>query len=340
MCGTFLKECTPSSRYSWITANSKKDLRFEFERIYFENLVISNPIIDFLYSRIVQSWFVSIPLLDLTGAKHFQATILVGEMRVVLIRISNRARNRVCTSHTQCVTICDIFDGHKMSQFRICDIGHMLWIFVSFSSKTHLVTFWSQMVIHFKCDWVRKHVDDSQSFVHAPLACSQGDRNDPQYHKTKQHWYNLFLILFSKKMVLTKCNRQNIPERGLCFCCLFEIRIGTAQNQPTWFKMDGRRAVRQWWHRRRTSHCVRLSRSLSEKTKQSTGRRANARGRLPQTMVETSCCLDLVVPVWLIHEWVMSHSRVGYRVCRVMSKLHVWRCIHSRENTLVAPNMT
>jgi len=42
-------------------------------------------------------------------------------MKVVLIQISNRNRNRVCTSHIQYVKTCDICGGHKMSQIRSCD---------------------------------------------------------------------------------------------------------------------------------------------------------------------------------------------------------------------------
>jgi len=45
------------------------------------------------------------------------------------------------------VTICDIWDGHKMSQIRICDLGHTdtLWICLSFCKNIDLVLLWSQM---------------------------------------------------------------------------------------------------------------------------------------------------------------------------------------------------
>ena len=69
-------------------------------------------------------------------------------MRVVLIWIPNRTRSRLRTSHTQCVTICYICDGHKMSQLRICDLGRTFWIFLELLSKPDLVTFvhkWSHI---------------------------------------------------------------------------------------------------------------------------------------------------------------------------------------------------
>ena len=76
-------------------------------------------------------------------------------MRVVLIRILNRNKNRVCTSHIQCVTICDICDGHKMSQFRICDLACFSGFDLVFEQNRigHiLVTNLTNGHI-FKCDW-------------------------------------------------------------------------------------------------------------------------------------------------------------------------------------------
>jgi len=93
-------------------------------------------------------------------------------LRAVPTRIPNRNRNRFCTSHTQCETICDICNGHNLSQFRICDPGHTLCIFGSFFSITALVTFWSQM---------------SQIVIHSNVTRT-----------------NLFLFLISKEMVRTK----------------------------------------------------------------------------------------------------------------------------------------
>jgi len=57
--------CVALSWYNWfllrIIVNYKRDLWFEFGCTYFEHLVISHPDSDFLYERIVQSWFASIP---------------------------------------------------------------------------------------------------------------------------------------------------------------------------------------------------------------------------------------------------------------------------------------
>jgi len=49
---------------------------------------------------------------------------ILRHLRVVLIRISKHKHEQVCTSHTECATvwpICDICDGHKLSQIWICD---------------------------------------------------------------------------------------------------------------------------------------------------------------------------------------------------------------------------
>jgi len=55
--------------------------------------------------------------------------------RVVLIRIPNRNRNMVCNSLIHYVTICDICDGHKMSQFWICDLVCFSRFCLVFSAK-------------------------------------------------------------------------------------------------------------------------------------------------------------------------------------------------------------
>jgi len=93
----------------------------------------------------------------------------------------------------------DICDGRKMSQFWICDLGHTLWFFVSFFSKTDMVTFWSQM---------------SQMVINSNVTDT-----------------NMFLFLFRLKWFGMKEIRQNIPESKLWFCFLFGIRIETALSE-------------------------------------------------------------------------------------------------------------
>ena len=46
-CAALIDKIAPSSRWSWISANPTRDLRFKFERNYFENLVLSHPNNDF-----------------------------------------------------------------------------------------------------------------------------------------------------------------------------------------------------------------------------------------------------------------------------------------------------
>jgi len=75
---------------------------------------------------------------------------LSSSLRVVLNRIPNRNRNRFCTSHTQCVTICDIRGGHKMSQFRICDLCY--GFFLVFLAK-QIWSCFGHKCYKFKCDW-------------------------------------------------------------------------------------------------------------------------------------------------------------------------------------------
>jgi len=90
----------------------------------------------------------------------------------------------------ECVTICDIWDGHKMSHFRICDLGHTLWIFFRFCIRTDLVTFLSQMV---------------QIVTHSSATVTK-----------------LFLFLFSQKMVRTKWNTAKHSRKRPPF--LFSVR--------------------------------------------------------------------------------------------------------------------
>jgi len=57
--------CVALSWEKWflvrIIVNCKRNLRFEFARSYVEHLNISHPNSDFLYQRIIKSWFASIP---------------------------------------------------------------------------------------------------------------------------------------------------------------------------------------------------------------------------------------------------------------------------------------
>jgi len=128
-------------------------------------------------------------------------------LRVVLIRIPKRNRNRGRISHTSCVTMCDICDSHKMSQFRICDLVCFSDFFWIFDSETDLVTCWSQMVTH-------SNVTGT----------------------------NLVLFLFSRKWFGINEIQQNIPVTSVSvfcpdqngshlqpfFVCLWHLRI--AQN--------------------------------------------------------------------------------------------------------------
>jgi len=100
----------------------------------------------------------------------------------------------------QSQTMFDICDGHKMSQFQICDLGHTLWIFFSFFGKTDCVTFCSQMV------------------------------TDSNVTGT-----NLFLFLFRLKWFGMNEIRQNLSESELCFCFLFGIWIGSTEVISSWY---------------------------------------------------------------------------------------------------------
>jgi len=60
-------------------------------------------------------------------------------------RFPNRNRNRFVLVTLNVWPICDICDGHKLSQIRICDRIWFSVFFISFFSQTGLVTFLSQM---------------------------------------------------------------------------------------------------------------------------------------------------------------------------------------------------
>ena len=77
-----------------------------------------------------------------------------------------------------------------MSHFRICDLGHTLWIFFRFCIRTDLVTFLSQMV---------------QIVTHSSATVTK-----------------LFLFLFSQKMVRTKWNTAKHSRKKPPF--LFSVR--------------------------------------------------------------------------------------------------------------------
>jgi len=64
--------------------------------------------------------------LTVTGVYH--------PRRAVPNQIPNRNRKKFFASHTQCATICGMCDGHKMSQFRTCNLGHTLWFFFKLCS--------------------------------------------------------------------------------------------------------------------------------------------------------------------------------------------------------------
>jgi len=82
----------------------------------------------------------------------------------------------------------------KCHKFEFVTEFVCLFCFCSFSSRTGLVTFWSQMV--------------TLLIVTAT---------------------NLFLFLFRLKLFGMKEIRKNIPENELCCCFLFKIRLGTAR---------------------------------------------------------------------------------------------------------------
>jgi len=90
----------------------------------------------------------------------------------------------------ECVTICDIWERHKMSHFRICDLGHTLWISFSCFSKTDLVLFLEQM---------------SRIVTHSGVTGTK-----------------LFLFLFSKEIIRTKWNTAKHTRKKPPF--LFSVR--------------------------------------------------------------------------------------------------------------------
>jgi len=79
----------------------------------------------------------------------------------------------------ECITtgICDICDGHKMSHFRICDLGQALDFFKFLAEQI-----WSQSHFGHKCH----------------------NRHTPWHSNVTRT--NLFLFLFSKEMVRSKWN--------------------------------------------------------------------------------------------------------------------------------------
>ena len=110
-------------------------------------------------------------------------------MRADPIRIPNRNRNRVCTSHTQCVTFVTVTKCHNFE--FVTSVTRS-----GYSCQTDLVTLWSQM---------------SQMVTNSNVIGT-----------------HLFLFLFRLKWFGMNEIRHNTPECEVCLFFLFGIWIGTA----------------------------------------------------------------------------------------------------------------